>query len=112
ASHELRTPVAILMGETELAVNNLLDYEECKAALSSRREELQRMAQIVDDLLALSQFDYGEKPLQLKPLDFSDLVIEVCEQQRNQAKSKGVELDLIKTIPVQIEGDSARLRQM
>jgi signal transduction histidine kinase len=37
ASHELRTPVAILMGETDLAVNNLLDYEECKAALGSRR---------------------------------------------------------------------------
>jgi two-component system, OmpR family, sensor kinase len=112
ASHELRTPVAILIGETELAVNDYLDYEECKAALGSRREELQRMAQIVDDLLALSQFDYGEKVVQLKPLDFSDLVIEVCEQQRNQAKSKGVTLDLTDSVPVEIEGDSSRLRQM
>jgi len=112
ASHELRTPVSILMAETELAVNDLLDYEECKAALTSRREELQRMAHIVDDLLALSQFDYGERTLQRKPLDFSDLVIEVCEQQRNQAKTKGVELEISATVPVMIEGDSSRLRQM
>jgi heavy metal sensor kinase len=112
ASHELRTPVAILMGETELAVNDLLDHEECKAALRSRREELQRMAQIVDDLLVLSQFDHGEQTLQVKPLDFSDLVIEVCEQQRKQAKSKGVTLELTETVPVNIEGDSSRLRQM
>src|ERR1700752_50432 len=112
ASHELRTPVAILMGETELAVNDLLDHEECKAALRSRREELQRMAQIVDDLLVLSQFDHGEQTLQVKPLDFSDLVIEVCEQQRKQAKSKGVTLELTETFPVNIEGDSSRLRQM
>src|SRR5207302_315451 len=70
------------------------------------------MAHIVDDLLALSQFDYGQKTLQLKRLDFSDLVIEVCEQQRNQAKSKGVDVELPKTVPVVMEGDSARLRQM
>src|SRR5262249_11393608 len=112
ASHELRTPVGILMGETELAVNDLLDYEECKAALSSRREELQRMARIVNDLLTLSQFDYGEPTLQRKALDFSDLVIEVCEQQRNQAKAKGVELELPAAVPVIIQADSSRLRQM
>jgi heavy metal sensor kinase len=112
ASHELRTPVAILLGETDLAVNDLLSYEECKAALKSRREELQRMAQIVDDLLALSQIEYGEKPLQVKPLDFSDLVIEVCEQQRNQARAKGVTIEIMETVPVRIEGDSSRLRQM
>jgi two-component system OmpR family sensor kinase len=112
ASHELRTPVTILMGETELAVNDLLDYEECKAALSSRHEELQRMARIVDDLLTLSQFDDGAPALVRKPLDFADLVIEVCEQQRNQAKAKGVELELNKTVPIMMQGDSSRLRQM
>jgi two-component system sensor histidine kinase VicK len=93
-------------------VNNLLDYEECIAALSSRKEELQRMAQIVDDLLSLSQFDYGEKTLRLKHLDFADLVIEVCEQQRNQARAKGVDLELANTVPVEMEGNSSSLRQM
>jgi heavy metal sensor kinase len=112
ASHELRTPITILMGETELAVNNLLDEEECKAALTSRREELQRMAQIVDDLLVLSEFDYGKKPSERKPIDFSDLVIEVCEQHGNLAKAKGVHLELGETLPVMLEGDSTRLRQM
>jgi two-component system OmpR family sensor kinase len=112
ASHELRTPVAILIGETELAVNDLLDEEECKAALVSRREELRRMAQIIDDLLTLSEFDYSKKPLKVDSLDFSDLVIEMCEQQRPLAKAKGVSLELADTVPVKIEGDASRLRQM
>jgi heavy metal sensor kinase len=112
ASHELRTPVTILMGETDLALNGLLDYEECRAALSSRREELQRMSRIIDDLLTLSQFDHSQQTLHHKPVDFCDLVIEVCEQQRNQAKSKGVELELTKTVPAMMDGDSSRLRQM
>jgi two-component system OmpR family sensor kinase len=112
ASHELRTPVTILMGETDLALNGLLDYEECRAALSSRREELQRMSRIIDDLLTLSQFDHSQQTLHRKPVDFSDLVIEVCEQQRNQAKSKGVEFELTKTVPAMMDGDSSRLRQM
>jgi len=112
ASHELRTPITILMGETDLAVNGLLDDEECRTALSSRREELQRMSRIVDDLLTLSQFDHSQQILHRKPLDFSDLVIEVCEQQRNQARSKGVDLELTKTEPAMMEGDDSRLRQM
>ena len=112
ASHELRTPVTILMGETDLALNGLLDYEECRAALSSRREELQRMSRIIDDLLTLSQFDHSQQMLHRTPLDFSDLVIEVCEQQRNQARSKAVELELTRTAPAMMEGDSSRLRQM
>ena len=70
------------------------------------------MAQIVDDLLALSQFDHGQQTLQHKRLDFSDLVIEICEQQRNQARSKGVDLQLTKTAPLEIDGDATRLRQM
>ena len=112
ASHELRTPVSILIGETDLALNGLLDDQECRVALGSRREELQRMSRIIDDLLTLSQFDHSQQPLLRKPLDFSDLVIEVCEQQRNQAKSKGIELELTKTVPAMMEGDDSRLRQM
>jgi signal transduction histidine kinase len=100
------------MGETDLALNGLLDDEECRAALSSRREELQRMSRIIDDLLTLSQFDHSQQTLHRKPVDFSDLVIEVCEQQRNQAKSKGVDLELARTVPAMMDGDSSRLRQM
>ncbi len=86
ASHELRTPVSILMGETELAVNNLLDYEECKAAIASRREELQRMARIIDDLLALSQFDFRERTLQSKPPGFYRPSDRGLRAARNQAR--------------------------
>jgi signal transduction histidine kinase len=70
------------------------------------------MAQIIDDLLTLSQFDYSQRPLQLNSLDVSDLVIEVCEQQRSLAKAKDVSLESGDTIPVKIDGNSTRLRQM
>jgi heavy metal sensor kinase len=112
ASHELRTPLTILIGETQLAVNNLLNHDECKLALRSRFDELQRMAMIVDDLLVLSKFDASEKVLDIKRIDFSDLIIESCEQQRHRAKSKGVNVELEKIEAIEVEGDNLRLRQM
>ena len=57
ASHELRTPFAVLRGELELAARPGRSREELAAAVSSAAEEAARLTRITDDLLLLASSD-------------------------------------------------------
>ena len=58
-AHELCTPLATLIGSTELALRKARDADELREVLGSNLEELQRVAGIVHDMLFLSQADRG-----------------------------------------------------
>ena len=55
ASHELKTPLTILKGEVEVTLRKERTSPEYQKVLASNLEEINRMAQIVDDLLLLSR---------------------------------------------------------
>lgn len=62
ASHELRTPIAVLRGELEFAQLELADGADpqaCTAALDSALEEVDRLARLADQLLVLARADAG-----------------------------------------------------
>lgn len=62
ASHELRTPIAVLRGELELAHLELADGTDparCLRAVDSALEEVDRLARLADQLLVLARSDAG-----------------------------------------------------
>jgi len=69
ASHELRTPVAILRGEAEVALSQQSrSLEEYRDSLGVLHQEAERLTHIVEDLFTLTRADAGQYPLQ--PRDF------------------------------------------
>ncbi|VVE04141.1 Sensor protein CzcS [Pandoraea iniqua] len=60
-AHELRTPVTILIGQTEVALTRDRPVEDLRALLQSNLEELGRMRTIINDMLFLSRADQGER---------------------------------------------------
>lgn len=60
ASHELRTPIAVLRGELELAVMDVDDHESIRRGLQSALEETDRLARLTDGLLVLARADAGQ----------------------------------------------------
>ena len=62
ASHELRTPFAILQGELELAQRPGRTRDELMTTVTVAAEEVARLTRIADDLLLLSRGDQGQLP--------------------------------------------------
>jgi two-component system OmpR family sensor kinase len=113
ASHELRTPVAILRGEAEVALAQLeRPPGEYREALEVLRAEAQRLARIVEDLFTLARADAGQLPLTQSDFYLDDLAADCLRTVRTLALAKGIQLtcDLAEELPV--HGDEGLLRRM
>ncbi len=110
-AHELRTPLAILQGENEVALCSKGLPEETRAILASNLEELERLNRIVNDLLILAEADAGTQILVLKAIRLKPLVEDLVEQMRLLAQDRKVRLELQSFPEVLIEADELWLRR-
>ncbi|RAS25854.1 heavy metal sensor histidine kinase [Paraburkholderia bryophila] len=60
-AHELRTPVTILIGQTEVALTRNRSVDDLRHTLQSNLEEFERMRTIINDMLFLARADQGER---------------------------------------------------
>ncbi|MCX8110888.1 MAG: ATP-binding protein [Syntrophorhabdaceae bacterium] len=111
-SHELKTPLTILKGETEVTLRKDRSIEDYKRLLKSNLEEIDRMTKIIDDLLLLSKADSKDMILKTEDIAFKDLIIDVCMNMQIFAKNKGVELVIGDIDEVKLKGDELKLRRM
>ncbi len=93
ASHELRTPLASLLGFIETlqgsARNDLKAHERF---LGIMREQAQRMARLIDDLLSLSRVEMSEHKHPVDSVNFGALVQEMIDMLRPLARERHVEI--------------------
>ena len=113
ASHELRTPVAIIAGEAELALGrDGRDAGELRAALATVGQEAGRLQGIVADLFLLARADAGERPRAVEELYLADLVGEVGQAVRTLAARKGIAVTERVDGDLPFRGDEALLRRL
>lgn len=111
-SHELKTPLTILKGATEVALRKERDKEDYKRLLISNLEEVDRMSRIIDDLLLLSKAETKEIKLNLEEIALRDLILGVCMDMKITAANKGIELQATDLEDVRLKGDELKLRRM
>ena len=92
ASHELRTPLAAMRAEIDVSLRADDLAPAARAVLESVREEVDRMARTVDDLLVLASLDEGRFELAVEPLDLHDVVARATAALRPLARTRGVTL--------------------
>jgi two-component system OmpR family sensor kinase len=110
ASHELRTPVAAVGAYAELFERGAKSRpEDLERVLAGIRSEAARMWRLVEDLLLLARLDDG-LALHLEPVELVRLAAEAVEA--SLAVGPAWPVTLVAAAPVEVRGDSARLRQV
>jgi heavy metal sensor kinase len=111
-SHELRIPLSILRGQTELSLRRPRSNAEYQQILESNLEEILRMEKVVERLLFLAKADRGEITLSCEPVELSHLMESVYKQFQLLAGEKKLHLRLKTSVPCFIEGDELLLRDL
>ena len=113
ASHELRTPAAILRGESEVALSRTeRPAEEYRESLAVLHAEAQRLTQIVEDLFTLTRADAGQYPLSPHEFYLDELVADCTHAARSLASAKQISLTCEVPEELPIRADEALLRRM
>lgn len=113
ASHELRTPVALIRTTAELALRRERSNDEYREALRQIVHESERETKLIEDLLTLARADASGSAFPLEPLDLVPLVREVCAQARLLAEAAGLRMEVsLPANPAPIRGNGAALRRL
>ncbi len=111
AAHELRTPVSVILTQTQTSLARERDAASYKQTVEACQRAAQRMRKLIESLLALARFDAGQEVLQRSQLDFSKTISDSAELVQPLADERGVKI-LVEAKPIEIIGDSERLAQV
>jgi signal transduction histidine kinase len=110
-SHELRTPLSSIKLMTETLLDRHGDDEARELFLPRIKQEVDRMVQLVEDLLELARAESGRMRLRREPLDLTDVAASALRGFEQRANQLDVRLELSGKA-LGIVGDSARLTQV
>jgi two-component system heavy metal sensor histidine kinase CusS len=112
AAHELRTPLAVLRNEAEVALRKPREPEQYRRVLEDQLEELERLSRLAERLLFLCREDAGLVPMSRELVRLDEVVEDIADHMRVVAEEKGVTLETDGIGPSHINGDEDQLRRL
>lgn len=112
-THELRTPITVIRGQTEGLIDGIV--EPSTEAFAAIADEASRLQRIVDDLTLLSRADEGTLDVEFADLDLAAVAVGAAERLRAQFDYAGVTLVVdvgTPPVPLPVRGDADRLTQI
>ena len=109
-THELKSPLAAIRGASELLEQPMADADRARFVASIAAQG-DRMAQMVDKLLALAAVEHRQRIEQPQPLDVAGLLHEVATAVRQRADAGGITLAIGTGADMVVSGDAFLLRQ-
>jgi signal transduction histidine kinase len=106
AGHELRTPLALLRTELELALRQASSPDELRSSVERAVREVDRLSLLADDLLLIAQSDGGALPLRLETVDVDGLFASLLNRFGSGSRLVGKPAS-----GLAVRGDRVRLEQ-
>jgi heavy metal sensor kinase len=113
ASHELRTPVALIRTEAELALRRSRGEAEYKESLRHILTEAERTTVLIEELLSLARTDSGREKVNLQPVDLRETLRNVVDGWQQVATIRDLQLSASLVVPdFFVLGDETLLRRL
>lgn len=112
AAHELRSPLAVMRTEAEVALRSERSLDEYRKVIEVNLEETTRLAAVVDQLLTLSRHDSGTEIGFHDEVPLHALIEDVADKFRNVALEKGLTFDVAPLPSWNVDGDDIRLSEL
>ena len=111
ASHDLRTPLAVIITEAQTALARARSADEYRETIEGCLGTAQQMRRLTDSLLELARFDAGQETLKREPFDLAQVARECAELVRPLAEQRGITIDA-ELAAVECLGDAGRISQV
>ena len=113
-SHEFRTPLTVIRGESEIALRGKIktkaEYQETLARIMEQADQTTRL---VDDLLFIARADAGEPRLKIRPVSVNNLLGATCADFSARAEQSNINIEQsLEDENAVVMGDAGRLRQV
>ncbi|WP_137860688.1 MULTISPECIES: heavy metal sensor histidine kinase [Variovorax] len=93
-AHEMRTPLATLLGRTQVGLSQPRTAEQLTDLLESNVDELQRLSRLVSDMLFLAQADHAQTAVERSELDLANQARTVAEFLQVLADERDIEISV------------------
>ena len=110
-AHELRTPLAALRGEIELALRASRDAD-LQRSFGSQIEEIDRLTRLIDHVLTLARAESGQIPLKFGAVDLGELAASLVDQLEPVAHARAITLQCDARPGVVAMGDAGWLERL
>jgi two-component system heavy metal sensor histidine kinase CusS len=113
ASHDLRTPIALIRTSSELALRRSRTEHEYRETLSRILATSEETTHLIENLLTLARADAGAAELQFRDLDLLPHVVKISEEAGILAADKGIRVTSeLASGPVRVSGDPAAIERL
>jgi len=110
-AHELRTPLAALRGEIELALRATRDVD-LQQSLASQIEDIDRLTRLIEHVLTLARAESGQIPLTFSAIDLGEMAGSIVEQLEPVANARSITLRCETAPAVVAKGDAGWLERL
>lgn len=111
-SHELKTPISLIEGYAEALKDNVVEGEDREFYTDVIIDESRKMANLVKDMMDLSQLESGTFKLNMMEFNLSELVRNTVKKFSNPMDNKKISLDLKLDDEAVVVGDADRMEQV